>query len=586
MTRSCKWLWHWLLCLTLLPAAGLAADLPGEIARDFQPVSGYLVMPIGEEYIIDLDAAKGIREGDLFAVVKPGEKVVHPVTKEVLGALEEVKAYLQVTRIKSGYSYARILDRPGTIEKGDPIRRFENMPAIFWDYTGRGEGLYAQLRAALPHLDWRDYGAAQAARPEVPRAPQGQPAALIFVLNDNGLGVKDGAFNPLRFYAGAALAPETGAPPATLPSVPATSALPKSGAVPVATGIVPRPSPPATQIGSAIIRAGGRQEEGIWIGPEIKGEPVGLAVADFDGDGRQETALAFPDRLEISRLVQTEWVALGTVSLGARSRAVALDAADLNGDGRFELYVTAADGKELNSLVIESQGGGYQPSITRVPWYFRALPLPGEGRILVGQSIGRGKDDFEGPVFRVLRTGSALSKGAEVPLPPFVSIYGFLPIQGERDSRIYANLSLNDNLQVLTLEGQKLWQSDSQVGGREVFIERENPDVVRDVESRYLYLKARLLSGSGGEILVPVNEGSRLVSKLREFKSSQVKAMAWDGFSLRELWATRPQGGYLADFQMADIDNDGVAELAMAILFTHGGMMTSPRAALVVYDLP
>jgi hypothetical protein len=589
MIGRCKSLLPLVLCLTLLlPAAALAAGLAEEVARDFQPVAGFLVMPMGEEFLIDLDAAKGIREGDLFAVVKTGGKVVHPVTKEVLGTLDEVKGYLQVSRVKSGYSYARNIGGKGGFEKGDRIQRFENLPALFWDYTGRGEGLYAELRAGLPQLDWRDYAGAQAARPESPRAPQGEPAALVFVLNENGLGVKDGAFNPLRFYPAAASLP---AAAAIRPAAPPTSIQPTLPAAPLpvpaapAAGIIVRPPQPLVASGGAIVRAGGRQEEGVWYSPEIKGEPVGLAVGDFDGDGRQETALAFPDRLEFSRLTGTELVAAGQVKFGSRTRAIALDSADLTGDGRPELYVTAADGKDLTSLVVEYSGGSYQATITRVPWYFRGVDLPGEGQILAGQAIGRGKNDFEGPVFRVARTGNDLRQGAEIPVPPFVSIYGFLPLADRQGTPIFANLSLNDNLQVLTPDGRKLWQSDTYFGGREAYIEREDPDVVRDIETRFVYLKARLLAGPAGELLVPVNEGSRLVSKLREFKSSQLKALVWDGFSLREAWATRPQGGYLADFQVADIDNDGVTELVMAILFTHGGMKASPRAALVVYEL-
>jgi hypothetical protein len=75
------------------------------------------------------------------------------------------------------------------------------------------------------------------------------------------------------------------------------------------------------------------------------------------------------------------------------------------------------------------------------------------------------------------------------------------------------------------------------------------------------------------------------VSKFREFKSSQIKALRWDGYAMRELWHTRPQGGYLADFQVADVDNDGAPELAMAVLFSHKGMFASPRSAVLVYEL-
>jgi hypothetical protein len=69
-----------------LPVVAIAAIID-EIARDFKSISGYVVMSSEDEYIIDLDDTKGIAMGDIFTVVKPGKKIVHPVTGKVLGTL-------------------------------------------------------------------------------------------------------------------------------------------------------------------------------------------------------------------------------------------------------------------------------------------------------------------------------------------------------------------------------------------------------------------------------------------------------------------------------------------------------------------
>ena len=100
-----------LLALFLLVCTSVAsaAELLDQVRKDFKPLSGYVIMPVQGEFLIDQDGAKGVAVGDLFSVVKPGEKIVHPVTKEVLGSLDEVKALLQVTRVKSGYAYAKPL---------------------------------------------------------------------------------------------------------------------------------------------------------------------------------------------------------------------------------------------------------------------------------------------------------------------------------------------------------------------------------------------------------------------------------------------------------------------------------------------
>jgi len=118
------------------PAQAAVID---EVVRDFTPISGYVIMETEGEYLIDLDASKGIAAGDLFSVIKSGKKITHPVTGKVLGTLEEVKGILKVTRLQSGYSFARLLGTSHEIERGDPVRRYTHMSATLWDYTTPGK---------------------------------------------------------------------------------------------------------------------------------------------------------------------------------------------------------------------------------------------------------------------------------------------------------------------------------------------------------------------------------------------------------------------------------------------------------------
>jgi len=159
-----------LVTLSLLLPRPAQAAVIDEVVKDFTPISGYVIMEAEGEYLIDLDGSKGIAAGDLFSVIKPGEKITHPVTGKVLGALEEVKGILKVSRLHSGYSFARVLEKSTEIKRGDPIRRYANMSATLWDYTGKGETLFSRLRDQLSDLKWEDYQASQKSRPDKPRA--------------------------------------------------------------------------------------------------------------------------------------------------------------------------------------------------------------------------------------------------------------------------------------------------------------------------------------------------------------------------------------------------------------------------------
>jgi hypothetical protein len=184
-------------CIIWITADAAIID---EIAEDFKPLSGYVVMSSEEEYIIDLDDTNGVVIGDLFSVVTAGKKIVHPVTQKVLGTLEEVKGILKVIRIKSGYSFARVLGKSTNIKRGDPIRRYENMPALFWDYTGKGKSFFAQLQLTLPALKWQDYKTAQRSRPPQLAPPAKNYDTLIFILHDRGVEVRDPEFYVIRTY--------------------------------------------------------------------------------------------------------------------------------------------------------------------------------------------------------------------------------------------------------------------------------------------------------------------------------------------------------------------------------------------------
>jgi len=196
-----------IVAVACVPVEAVVID---NVADDFKPVSGYIIMETNGEYIVDLDASKGILSGDLFSVVQPGKKIIHPVSGKILGTLMEVKGVLKVTRLEKGYSYARVLGKAKGIKRGDPIRRYENIPALFWDYTGQGEPFFMQLRDSLPNLKWQDYVAAQAVKPKVPTASVVEKPTVLFILNKTGLEVRDSEFQIIHAYGSTKSQPPAG----------------------------------------------------------------------------------------------------------------------------------------------------------------------------------------------------------------------------------------------------------------------------------------------------------------------------------------------------------------------------------------
>ena len=144
-----------LLLLTLLcwPLTAFAA-LPDDVAVDFAVVEGVVVMPINDEYVVDLDARDDLNVGDVLTLVTPGQKIFHPVSKEVIGSVDNVIGFLQVTRIYSGYSYAKVLTAGVQPDNGARVKRFEQVPALFVDTTENGSELVREFKVNLPQFEW------------------------------------------------------------------------------------------------------------------------------------------------------------------------------------------------------------------------------------------------------------------------------------------------------------------------------------------------------------------------------------------------------------------------------------------------
>lgn len=604
----------WIRVAVLISVASAIFSLPAfagfseDVARDLGPKTATLISPAPSagEWLIDADAGQGVQTGDLFAVILKGAPIVHPVTRQTLGNLETVRAVLRVTKVKSGYSYVSPVAPIDDLKAGETARRFSGLPATFWDYTGKGEGVLATLQGALPDLHWQSYAAAQAGKPDQARAVAGMEPGLIFVLNAQGLAVKDHTMQPLRFYRPeqfgmAPSAPAVAVSPGLGPGfiAPQQQMAPQAPPAPAAPAIIAASNQTAAMPGRA---SGGPQSvrgaliyntqfenrDGVWYGPRQDGYPVGLEVGDMDGDGKKEVAVAFKDRLEVSRIEAGNLRLLAKYEFPVSRKALTLDGLDLNGDGRMELYVSSVQMLEVRSLLLELREGKLVAINTDIPWFMHAVTIPGEGRVLLGQELdpnSNGKfSEFGGPLFRLSRAGDSLQKGATVSTPKGVDLFGFAFLNGSGQSLI-ASLTIDDKLKLVDPTGGQLWESSETVGGSETTFERQVQE--SGAMNRFAFLKARLESLPDGTVLVPVNEGVRATSLFRQFRNSHLRAVGYDGYSMVEKWRTRPQGGYLADFRVADADNDGADEIVMAVLFSHGNMLDGGygNSAVLVYEL-
>ncbi|HET9300956.1 MAG TPA: FG-GAP-like repeat-containing protein, partial [Candidatus Polarisedimenticolaceae bacterium] len=148
--------------------------------------------------------------------------------------------------------------------------------------------------------------------------------------------------------------------------------------------------------------------------------PLGTAIADFDGDGRDDLAVLRPGRLELLLVDPGRGAfrpAPRTVSLGFR--ADLLGAADFDGDGLTDLVVGERGRATLTTLRGDGRGGFGSPQVTL---------LPGELTALVAADVNRrdglsdwlvGVVDAQGPALLVFEglAGALTASPERIGLP-------------------------------------------------------------------------------------------------------------------------------------------------------------------------
>ncbi len=499
-----------------------------EVARDFKPISGYVIMEAGSEYLIDLDAGKGVSAGDLFSVMRPGKKIIHPVTGKVLGTLEEVKSILKVTRLQAGFSHTRVLGKGDGIKRGDQVRRYENIPALFWDYQGKGESFFFQVRNTLPSLKWQDYSTAQASKPKTPDKPSSEDASLLFILTHEGFEVRDSEFQLIHQYG----VPESLAAAGSAAAVTVASRPPSPN--------VKTASPPP-QVPYKLEKGGAKPETGITYEATFPGFQVmgtfsqTTLMADFVRDGdRILVATADGGGLRVYRLGERfDLVAKGDTRNGSWNLAVKWWRPSASSD--LYLVATALFEHNVEGTIFVLQGERLAVVKERIPYFLGTFDRDGDGspETLLRQSFDR--DQFWGRGIRKLRLekGELKSSRPDFKVPSKFNVLGSL----------FADVTGDGNLETIVVRDKALYIFD---GKKELY---QSPP------------------GMGGSLSVA---------------SYKVDPEAKDFRTNTAMVEVSPVA--------ADLDGDGVMEVVVVAsessLFTAPGMaptIKNPRLAVVKY---
>jgi TolB-like protein len=335
-----------------------------------------------------------------------------------------------------------------------------------------------------------------------------------------------------------------------------------------------------------------------WISRAFRSEIRGLDIGDVDGDGHNELVYIDHHNVHIYRYEQNQLIRMGEIKEKSYHAFLGVDVADINQNGKAEIFVSdlPTNQERLASFVLEWNGTQFVTISKDQNWYFRVMDAADGGRMLVGQKMGgrrqlSGSDGlFERRIHQLQWQDGRYLAGEPISSPLNSTVFSFSQAHlTDSDGTMTVSYNSSFNLRLSSTQDDDLWRNTSSSGSTNIYLELVND--ASDAVKKRLYLptriRARDLTNDGKqEILVIDNQESmKALSNLKSFKGGRVACLSWNGLNLNTLWETEATPKFIADFDVADLDNDGKPELAYALVTKIGSGWSSDASKIVIQKI-
>lgn len=386
----------------------------------------------------------------------------------------------------------------------------------------------------------------------------------------------------LPMAAAAPILPTAAAAP--LVPVPTTPAASSAATAPSAPPVTVAAQPLHKEVTAAsegyLVRSDAGKAPGADI--TLEGAFRGLALGRTLPSGEREIFIAGERNLRYYRL-GAGLKQIAEVSIPRPGKILGIDSADLDGDGVPEIYLTIMDRETLTSQIYRPKDSDLAKIAGDLPYFFRGIGQDLRSRQIYVQELGSTGEFFDG-VAQLVHTASGFEAANRRKLPRNGSVFNFNRFTDASGQSLDLVLNAEGHLIVSSPEGAELWRSSETFGGSESFFLRESPSQLKargGDQYEWTFLEQRTVMTPDGKLLVPHNEGIMTVGNNRSYTKHTLHALTWSGSLFRELWHTRQEPSYLADFAY----DPAAAEVVMLEVVQKEGMFSKGKSVVSVKKL-
>ncbi len=314
----------------------------------------------------------------------------------------------------------------------------------------------------------------------------------------------------------------------------------------------------------------------------------GVDVGDVDGDKLNEIVLIDKRTLWIYKQRGPRLRLFTKIEGHKNDDFLTLDVADVNRNSFSEIIVSNMRSGMLRSFILEFEGNRLKKISDREKWFFRVIRHSEKGETLVGQKIGANRKPIGG-IYRFVWKGKAFEPEKKPFVKKDVPVFGFnmADVEGRGEISILYT-GYHDRLHVLESSGAYRWESSEPYGGSDIYYSLGSRG--GEAGDKRIYLPARILArdldrNGTSEIMVSQNTFKLdVVKRLRIYEKARLVNLAWRGLGFTETWATPEISGYISDYQIRDVDNDGRDEIVLTAV-SKGSFRSGASSSVLLYEV-